>query len=1001
MKENMSSKIKLPWLVPVVTILFYVLNRVLISGVTAPTHSGATKRYYLFISLKFVALVGMMLLPLWLGYNYKTIKKRNPWTKLSEYWLIYVIAMIVPFIFFFFTRNMLNIRDLWLIAFPVSLNYFAYAVGFVLTFLLLPVVTDKLSHLSDRNMKNVLLVLGLVTILLPTIFSKDIWGFNDGKSFLWQTTLMIFGYGIQRFNIIENVRFVFLKFLFSGIIACGMAYVMGTISMDIRGDISTAQRFSVPYSIFGFVLSIYMFLFLERIQKKVQGKLSARILAVFLIVAQVITTCPLVTHCVSNYYRQPQVISIFSWGYGIIRAGSLYLLAIFAVTGLLFLIKRIKLFTSFEERLSVDSFFGLVEKGKAAVNYFKTKKRLIVMLVSFYALISFQMFVVTIATTDNPKNVFLKTFFTSQPQILLNVAIMTAVVVLLFLITNKFWYAVTFTTVVYILLTISSYLKISMRQEPVLPEDLKMLTSIDEIISMVQPTLIILGLLSIAILAIGAWLLQRRTRNMYNLKVGLKKRLIGIMAILVMFSGVFFLNHRNTPPNILVRLFRVNKQFFYDQVRGARINGPLVQFLLNIDVEDMEKPKDYSEKAIEKLMLKYDSLADELNQSREDWQNDQTFIFNLSESFTDPTRIPETQVTQDPMPNIRKLLKQNPSGLMVSPGYGGGTANIEWESLTGLAMSNLSPTLVTPYSQLVEKQPVTPNITDLFENKIAIHPYVAKLYNRVTVFEQLGFQKFYYVGSKDKLTYTEKIYGSKYISDESAYQETLKHLKENQSGTQFIQLSTMQNHTPYTHAYPSMDFDFTGPSVISENHHAFQTYMQGIKYTDDALQKFINELDKIERPITFVFYGDHFPSLFSGLNMDKYGLELHETDYFIYNNRYIRDRQDVSYPIISPNNFSPLALMSANLKLTPYYALLTRVMEELPSLSINPVSSSNNRFNGNQVFVKKNGTMIDEEQLSKKQKELLEEYRLIQYDLAVGNQYAADWAMQSVSENAH
>ncbi|WP_369396229.1 hypothetical protein [Paucilactobacillus hokkaidonensis] len=62
---------------------------------------------------------------------------------------------------------------------------------------------------------------------------------------------------------------------------------------------------------------------------------------------------------------------------------------------------------------------------------------------------------------------------------------------------------------------------------------------------------------------------------------------------------------------------------------------------------------------------------------------------------------------------------------------------MEWQSLTGLSLSNLSPTLPTPYTQLVPSQKISPAFTDLFDSKIAIHPFNASLYNRINVFKKI------------------------------------------------------------------------------------------------------------------------------------------------------------------------------------------------------------------------------------------------------------------------
>lgn len=76
----------------------------------------------------------------------------------------------------------------------------------------------------------------------------------------------------------------------------------------------------------------------------------------------------------------------------------------------------------------------------------------------------------------------------------------------------------------------------------------------------------------------------------------------------------------------------------------------------------------------------------------------------LSETFSDPTRVPGVSFTLDPIPNIRNVKNTTTSGLMLSPGYGGGTANIEYQALTGLNLANFNDSLIVPYQQLVPNQ---------------------------------------------------------------------------------------------------------------------------------------------------------------------------------------------------------------------------------------------------------------------------------------------------------
>ena len=78
-----------------------------------------------------------------------------------------------------------------------------------------------------------------------------------------------------------------------------------------------------------------------------------------------------------------------------------------------------------------------------------------------------------------------------------------------------------------------------------------------------------------------------------------------------------------------------------------------------------------------------------------------TVVYVLSESFSDPSRVPGLKVNKDSMPNIRKIRENTTSGLMLSSGYGGGTAKLESMGLTGLSMANFDSSLTSPYQQLV------------------------------------------------------------------------------------------------------------------------------------------------------------------------------------------------------------------------------------------------------------------------------------------------------------
>ena len=124
----------------------------------------------------------------------------------------------------------------------------------------------------------------------------------------------------------------------------------------------------------------------------------------------------------------------------------------------------------------------------------------------------------------------------------------------------------------------------------------------------------------------------------------------------------------------------------WDSVYDAQRNGPLVAFTRQLNPKVMVKPDDYSEETMKEVAARYEKEAKKINASRTENMTDSTVIYVLSESFSDPSRVPGLKVNKDSMPNIRSIKENTTSGLMLSSGYGGGTANLEYMGLTGLSM---------------------------------------------------------------------------------------------------------------------------------------------------------------------------------------------------------------------------------------------------------------------------------------------------------------------------
>jgi len=187
----------------------------------------------------------------------------------------------------------------------------------------------------------------------------------------------------------------------------------------------------------------------------------------------------------------------------------------------------------------------------------------------------------------------------------------------------------------------------------------------------------------------------------------------------------------------------------WNGLADSTANGPVINFLRLAHTKTMDKPDGYSRQAMEEIAKKYAEQAQQINQNRTETMTDSTVIMVLSETFSDPTRVPGVSFAEDPMPYIRQLKNETTSGLMLSPGYGGGTANIEYQALTGLSTANYSSTLSVAYQQLVPSLKWTPTLNQYWnknngdDSSVALHAYNRNMYFRDLNYKKFGFSKFY------------------------------------------------------------------------------------------------------------------------------------------------------------------------------------------------------------------------------------------------------------------
>ena len=603
---------------------------------------------------------------------------------------------------------------------------------------------------------------------------------------------------------------------------------------------------------------------------------------------------------------------------------------------------------------------------------------------------------------------------------LLNFLALGMVYLVLVFVINRFWVATAVFAITMSVYAVANSIKIILRNEPILPSDLSFLSSGNggEITSFIPKSsqALVDGTITMLIwLTVICLILQfvdgrrcvipfhwwRPFRNVKTIIGNVTRIIAAAMSITLLCSFTWTLSVPGAWGYEWAKSWGDSPQLWSAEGDAAN-NGPVINFLRLTHPKIMDKPEGYSPETMEELAKKYSSEANQINGTRANNLTDNSVIMILSESFSDPTRVPGIALAEDPMPNIRALKETTTSGLMLSPGFGGGTANIEYQSLTGLDLALFDDSMQSMYQELVphQKNPFAWNQIWNAEygksGSVAFHSYYKNMYLRDANYKKFGFNKFYTLDSEPAITHQDRTDNSPYVNDAASYQNIIDQLNKEEH-PQFLQLVTMQNHMTYDNWYFNNQFE---QANVTENLNDYErgqinTYAKGVSITDQATIDFLNQLNAMDKPITVIFYGDHLPSSYQTAAADKNNtLALHQTDYFIWSNQASAsagvklDASNTAYT--SPNYFMEMAAEHMNAKVSPYLAFLTQTRTDIPALERLVIGAGGFDTDASTAYLDQNGNAIKRKALSKQAKNTLHDYKLIQYDMTAGKGYLND-----------
>ncbi len=370
-------------------------------------------------------------------------------------------------------------------------------------------------------------------------------------------------------------------------------------------------------------------------------------------------------------------------------------------------------------------------------------------------------------------------------------------------------------------------------------------------------------------------------------------------------------------------------------------------------------------------------------------EEDPNVIIIMSESFWDVKEL-GVEFSENPIAYFDSLKEESIHGDIYVPVFGGGTANSEFEVLTGLTLKNYPNDWHMVYREEIDYR--LPSLASIFREAgyrtHALHPYYSWYYERDQVYPRLGFQE---------TTFKENLEGSEtlgpFISDEVVTDELIKQLKSTEE-PMFSFAVTMQNHGPYNERrnLPVIDFD----TDLEEQHHEMlQIFTDGTYYSDQALKKLVEFLRDWDEPTLVLFFSDHLPML--GENYSVYrelgfigdetpeelqdDLRLHTVPYILWSNY---SDEAVEKPLKNASFLTPLVLEESNMEKPIHLETVSRIYQRAPLIT-------------NSYLTDHEGNRYDHE--TEEYREVLDLYRSIRDRLVYDAKYRRGLPQSNIDVN--
>lgn len=327
--------------------------------------------------------------------------------------------------------------------------------------------------------------------------------------------------------------------------------------------------------------------------------------------------------------------------------------------------------------------------------------------------------------------------------------------------------------------------------------------------------------------------------------------------------------------------------YFSNIAQGYENYGFIYGFSSSVVDRGMSKPDDYTEEHIAEITDKAESTKQETTVTKDDAPN---IICVLLESFCDPDEIKFLHYNDDPIPTFHKLEENYSTGYLTVPVVGAGTANSEFEVLTGMSMQYFG-TGEYPYKTILKKTDCESTAADLASigyGTHAVHNNGGNFYSRVNAFSMMGFDTFTSKELMNIQTYTPN--GS-WATDDILVDETIKTLDSTPNQPDFTYTITVGTHGDYPKEQVIENPKYTANGAFDEEtRNQWTYYINQLNEVDTFMADLIDKVSKRDENTVIVFFGDHLPTM--GLqDSDMRSGDIYKTKYVTWNNMGL-EKQD-------------------------------------------------------------------------------------------------------------